>query len=89
MSLDQIADLFKVMEWKWDVDNEYQSPDPENLSRMIAMLINSVEKSDTSICFTNMGRLMVYTDPDFPSFFSVCVEVGLIAKIEESEWNEL
>jgi hypothetical protein len=53
---------------------------PETVKAKIRYLIQVIENVAEPGCWSNLGRLMVTQDPEFPSYYSISLEIGLVPK---------
>lgn len=81
LSLEEIAMIFAVKGWVYDTGKAAGAvPTPDNITDIIEYLISVIEVSEMSGVWTNLGRFMVTQDPEYPSYYSLSLELGLIPK---------
>lgn len=78
MSLFELAMIFASKGWITKTGNP---PTAYELADIIDYLVEVVEASDEEGCWSNHGRIMITQDPEYPSYYSVSLELGLIPKV--------
>lgn len=79
LSVDELAMIYALKGWEWDVGNEVRTPNGDEIHDLILILGEQLEKSSKGT-WAGLGRLIVYKDPEFPSSWGIALELGYMDK---------
>lgn len=80
--------IYALKGWTIDTGDGIRVPDAGTLTELIVGMADTLKGSDRQNVYTSFGRLLVYKDSDYPSYFGVALELGLIPReITETGWT--
>lgn len=82
LSAEEISKLFHDKGWIWDVGDECRSPSPGEIMTMLEILSELLDNTENPASVAALGRLVLYTDTNFPNHWGVFLELGYIPKGE-------
>lgn len=77
LSPEELAILFAAKGWVYGNGAVLTADD---IRGKILHLIDVIESANDDGVWSNLGRLMVTQDPEYPSYYSISLELGLIPK---------
>lgn len=81
LSPEELAMVYAAKGWVFDSGvTDASPPTAENIRDIIQYLIVVLESSEFAGAWSNFGRIMVTQDPEYPSYYSVALELGLVPK---------
>ncbi|MFE0151338.1 hypothetical protein ACFWY5_29620 [Nonomuraea sp. NPDC059007] len=93
--MDQVAAIFAMEGWQYakkrakngELKGLYQ-PTIEDLSSVLAELIEAASTVENKYGFSRNGRFIVIRDPDLPDSYTLALELGYCWSEELADWDD-
>lgn len=82
LTAEEISKLFHDKDWVWDVGDEVRPPSPGEVMTMLEILSELLDDTKNPAAIASLGRLVLYTDTNFPNHWGVFLELGYVPKGE-------